>query len=94
MLACFASTRRPRLVIERLAFDMTDLGDQLCGAGTAQRDVTLRDIVTAEASLLDRGASGGRVFIEDVCCGKLRTAGPQPALCASAKHRGRPKSAS
>jgi hypothetical protein len=29
MLACFASTRRPRLVIERLAFDMTGLGDQL-----------------------------------------------------------------
>ncbi len=68
----------PPLVIERLAFDMTDLGDQLAVEVTARRDVTLRDIVTAGTSLLDRGADGGRVFIEDVCCGKLRTAGRSP----------------
>jgi Pectate lyase superfamily protein len=68
----------PPLVIERLAFDMTDLGDQLAVQVSARRDVTLRDIVTAGTSLLDRGAGGGCVFIEDVCCGKLRTAGPSP----------------
>ena len=44
----------PPLVIERLAFDMTDLGDQLAVQVSAQRDVTLRDIVTAGTSLLDR----------------------------------------
>jgi hypothetical protein len=63
------------LLIERLAFDMTDLGDQLAVGLSAKRDVTLRDIVTAGTSLLDRRAGGGRVFIEDVCCGSLHIAG-------------------
>jgi hypothetical protein len=63
------------LLIERLAFDMTDLGDQLAVGLSAKRDVTLRDIVTAGTSLLDRHAEGGRVFIEDVCCGSLHIAG-------------------
>jgi hypothetical protein len=70
----------PPLLIERLAFDMTNLGDQLAVGVTAQRDVTLRDIVTAGTSLLDRGAGGGRVFIEDVCCGSMRIAGPAPVF--------------
>ena len=68
----------PPLLIDRVVFDMTDLGQQLAVGVTAQRDVTLRDIVTAGTSLLDRGPSGGRVFIEDVCCGSLRIAGPAP----------------
>jgi hypothetical protein len=68
----------PPLEIERLAFDMTDLGDQLAVQLTASRDVTLRDIVTAGTSLVDRGANGGRVFIEDVCCGSLKVAGKSP----------------
>jgi hypothetical protein len=66
----------PPLVIERLAFDMTDLGEQLAVQVHGMRDVTLRDIVTAGTSLLHRNAAGGRVFIEDVCCGSLRIAGP------------------
>ncbi len=68
----------PPLTIERLAFDMTDLGDQLAVELRARRVVTLRDVVTAGTSLLDREPQGGRVFIEDVCCGSLRIAGPQP----------------
>jgi hypothetical protein len=63
------------LLIERLAFDMTDLGDQLAIGLSAKRDVTLRDIVTAGTSLIDRRGDGGRVFIEDVCCGSLHIAG-------------------
>jgi hypothetical protein len=63
------------LLIERLAFDMTDLGDQLAVGVNAKRDVTLRDIVSAGTSLLDRRPDGGRVFIEDVCCGSLHVAG-------------------
>lgn len=70
----------PPLVIERLAFDMTNLGDQLAVGVTARRDVTLRDIVTAGTSLLDRNAGGGRMFIEDVCCGSMRIAGPAPVF--------------
>ena len=68
----------PSLAIERLAFDMTDLGDQLAVELTARRDVTLRDVVTAGTSLLDRGPDGGRVFIEDTCCGSIHLSGPQP----------------
>jgi hypothetical protein len=44
------------------------------------RDVVLRDIVTAGTSLLERKPSGGRVFIEDTCCGALHIAGPQPVI--------------
>jgi hypothetical protein len=70
----------PPLTIERLAFDMTDLGDQLAVEVSGARDVVLRDIVTAGTSLLERKPSGGRVFIEDTCCGALHIAGPQPVI--------------
>ena len=65
------------LLIERLVFDMSDLGDQLAVQVTTRRDVTLRDVVTAGTSV-DRGATGGRMFIEDICCGPLHVAGPMP----------------
>ena len=70
----------PPLTVERVAFDMTDLGDQLAVEVAAPREVVLRDIVTAGTSLLDRKPNGGRVFIEDVCCGALRIAGPAPVI--------------
>ena len=67
----------PPLIIERVVFDMSDLGDQLAVQVTAQRDVTLRDVVTAGTSV-ERAAGGGRMFIEDICCGTLHFAGPAP----------------
>ena len=70
----------PPLVVERVAFDMTDLGDQLAVEVSAPRDVVLRDVVTAGTSLLDRKPAGGRVFIEDVCCGAVKMAGPAPVI--------------
>jgi len=66
------------LIIERLAFDNTNQGDQLAVDQTGGRDLVLRDIVTAGTSLLDRKAGGGAVFLEDVCCGKISVAGPKP----------------
>jgi Pectate lyase superfamily protein len=68
----------PPLTIERVVFDMTNLGDQLAVEQMAQRDLVLRDIVTAGTALLDRKPTGGRTFIEDVCCGKLSISGPAP----------------
>ena len=68
----------PPLLIDRVVFDMTDLGDQLAVEQTAARDVVLRDIVTAGTSLLNRGPDGGRTFIEDVCCGQISVAGAAP----------------
>ena len=70
----------PPLTIERLAFDMTDLGEQLAVEAAGPREVVLRDVVTAGTSLLDRKPAGGRVFIEDTCCGALHIAGPQPVI--------------
>ncbi|HMA51441.1 MAG TPA: glycosyl hydrolase family 28-related protein [Magnetospirillaceae bacterium] len=66
------------LIIERLAFDNTNQGDQLAIDQTGGRDLVLRDIVSAGTTLLDRKAGGGAVFLEDVCCGKISVAGPQP----------------
>ncbi len=66
------------LFIERVTFDMTNLGDQLAVEQAGPRDVVLRDIVTAGTTLLDRKPGGGRTFIEDVCCGKISIAGPAP----------------
>jgi hypothetical protein len=68
----------PPLTIERVVFDMTNLGDQLAVQQTASRDLVLRDIVTAGTSLLHRSAGGGRTFIQDVCCGTMQIAGPAP----------------
>ena len=68
----------PPLRIERLAFDMTNLGDQLAVQMTADRDVTLRDVISAGTSLLHRTQQGGRVFLEDTCCGSISVAGPRP----------------
>ncbi len=68
----------PPLLIDRIVFDMTNLGDQLAVEQTGARDVELRDIVTAGTSLLKRAPDGGRTFIEDVCCGQISVAGPAP----------------
>ncbi|HEY1931247.1 MAG TPA: glycoside hydrolase family 55 protein [Acetobacteraceae bacterium] len=68
----------PPLLIDRVVFDMTNLGDQLAVELAAHRDITLRDIVTAGTSLLDRKPNGGRVFIQDTCCGTMHLAGPEP----------------
>lgn len=70
----------PPLAIEQLAFDNTNMGRQLAVAVDAPRDVTLRDVVSAGVSLLDRRQHGGRVFLENVCCGRIAIAGPDPVI--------------
>lgn len=74
-----ASSGQP-LSIERLAFDNTDQGAQLAVEVSGARDVTMKDVVSAGVTLLDRKETGGRVFIEDVCCGRMQIAGSQPVL--------------
>jgi hypothetical protein len=68
------------LSIERLAFDNTDQGAQLAIEVSGGRDVAIKDVVSAGVTLLDRKQDGGRVFIEDVCCGRMQIAGPRPVL--------------
>jgi hypothetical protein len=66
------------LSIENLAFDNTNQGAQLAVEVSGERDVILRDIVSAGVVLLDRAKDGGRVRLENVCCGRMEIAGPRP----------------
>jgi hypothetical protein len=68
------------LIIEGLAFDNTNQGAQLAVEVTGKRDVVLKDIVSAGVTLLNRRAPGGRVFLEDVCCGRMEIAGPDAVV--------------
>ena len=74
-----ASGGKP-LAIDRLAFDNTDMGQQLALELSGAREIIVRDVVAAGVTLLDRKATGGRLFIENVCCGRLRVAGPAPVV--------------
>ncbi|MBC7799194.1 MAG: hypothetical protein H7Z10_01110, partial [Gemmatimonadaceae bacterium] len=73
-------TGGPPLEIGRLTFDNTNGGLQVAIEAAGARDVAIRDVVSAGATLLDRKAGGGRVFIEDVCCGRITLAGPRPVF--------------
>jgi hypothetical protein len=68
------------LAIERLAFDNSDRGDQLAIELSGRRDLTVRDVVSAGVTLMDRKPTGGRLFLEDVCCGRVNIAGRQPVF--------------
>lgn len=70
----------PSLSIERLAFDNTDMGQQLAIEVAGSRDVVIKDVVAAGVGLLDRKQTGGRVFMENVCCGRMQTAGAAPVF--------------
>jgi hypothetical protein len=73
-------TQGQPLSIEGLAFDNTNQGAQLAVEITGKRDVGLKDIVSAGVTLLNRRAQGGRVFLEDVCCGRMEIAGPDAVI--------------
>lgn len=75
-----SATAGQSLTIERLAFDNSNLGDQLAIELSGGRDTVIRDVVSAGVTLLDRKATGGRTFLEDVCCGRMLLAGPQPVF--------------
>lgn len=68
------------LIIERLAFDNTNLGAQVGIELAGSRDIVLRDIVSAGVTMLDRRPEGGRAFLDNMCCGLLKLAGPQPVF--------------
>ncbi len=75
-----AATAGPPLFIERLAFDNTGLGEQVGVELSGGREIVMRDIVSAGTTMLDRRATGGRAFLDNMCCGLLRITGPQPVF--------------
>lgn len=72
------ATDGPPLSIERMTFDNDNQGQQLGLEHSGPRDLTVRDVVSAGVTLIDRKAGGGRLFLEDVCCGQMLLAGNQP----------------
>jgi hypothetical protein len=71
-------TQGQPLVIERLAFENYNMGPQVAIELAAPRDTVIRDVIAAGATLVDRKSSGGRLFLEDTCCGTMVLAGAQP----------------
>jgi hypothetical protein len=63
------------LTIEHMAFDNSNLGDQVGLEADGSQPLVLRDIVGAGVTTLQRPALGGEVFIEDACCGPLELLG-------------------
>ncbi|MFV3129072.1 glycosyl hydrolase family 28-related protein [Niveispirillum sp. KHB5.9] len=75
-----AATAGQPLFVERLAFDNTNLGEQVAIELSGTRDIVMRDIVTAGTTMLDRKVGGGKAFLENMCCGLLRITGAQPVF--------------
>lgn len=63
------------LTIEKLAFDNSDLGEQVAVSVSGKRSVVLRDIVGAGVTTLKREKTGGEAFLENTCCGKIEISG-------------------
>jgi hypothetical protein len=64
------------VVIEHVAFDHSDLGDQVGIEADGSQPLVLRDVVGAGLTTLKRPADGGKVFVEDTCCGAMEIHGP------------------
>ncbi|HEY0307804.1 MAG TPA: glycoside hydrolase family 55 protein [Acidobacteriaceae bacterium] len=76
MLRAGAGTKP--LLIERLALRA---GHDAFGVeSNGPRDIVLRDIPTTGQYLLLRQRKGGRVFLDNTCCGGLRIAGQAPVV--------------
>ncbi|WP_157269981.1 glycosyl hydrolase family 28-related protein [Azohydromonas aeria] len=63
------------LSIERVALDNAGRGPQLGVEHVGARTLVLQDLITYGVQAVLRGASGGRLFIENTCCGSMRFQG-------------------
>ena len=66
------------LLIDRLGFSNSE--EQIAIEVAGNRDVVLRDIPSVGVGMLARPSGGGRVFLDDVCCGGMRIAGDRPVV--------------
>lgn len=64
------------LTIEALALDNAERGDQLGVEHAGARVLVLRDLITAGTSI-ERTSTGGRLFLENLCCGNLIVTGTE-----------------
>ncbi len=71
----FRTANTEALIIESLAFDNSYLGDQVGVEAIGSGELILRDIVGAGVTTLSRHQLGGKVFVENTCCGNMRIAG-------------------
>jgi hypothetical protein len=63
------------LTIDRLTFDNGGKGAQLGMEHSGSREIVLRDYVSHGVAAVQRKESGGRLYLENTCCGPLRVAG-------------------
>ena len=63
------------LTIERVALDNMGRQSQLGVEHIGARTLVLRDVLSAGTGLVQRGATGGVLFLENVCCGATVVAG-------------------
>lgn len=75
MLRVLAPAGEP-LLIDRLG--LSNSAEQTAVEVAAVRTVILRDMPSSGINFLSRAASGGKVFLDDVCCGGMRLAGSEP----------------
>ncbi len=63
------------LMMERLTFDMMNAGGKLAIEHVGSGALVLRDVIGAGISLVDRSATGGELFAENICSGSVKIAG-------------------
>ncbi|HEU5048447.1 MAG TPA: glycosyl hydrolase family 28-related protein [Rickettsiales bacterium] len=72
-----ATNNKRSLLIERIAFDNSYLGDQAGVEAAGTQPLILRDVVGAGVITLLRPENGGKAFLENTCCGTMSIAGKQ-----------------
>lgn len=72
-----ATNNRKPLVIEKLAFDNSYMGDQTAVEARGMMPLFLQDVIGAGVKTLLRPEKGGKVYMENTCCGTVSVAGKQ-----------------
>jgi len=67
------------LLIQRMAFDMINKGGKLAIEYSGSAPLILRDVVAAGIALVNRSASGGELYAENICSGPMTLAGSSGA---------------
>ncbi|HEY0307802.1 MAG TPA: glycosyl hydrolase family 28-related protein [Acidobacteriaceae bacterium] len=68
MFRVLDSTGMAPLQIEKLAFDNSNYGTQLALEQASTRPLIVQDMVFAGALIMNRAATGGKVFLTDISC--------------------------
>ncbi|MEZ5691147.1 MAG: glycoside hydrolase family 55 protein [Rickettsiales bacterium] len=71
----YVKSGKEPLVIEKIAFDNSWLGNQVAVELKGKRALVLKDVIGAGVTTLKRNKNGGEVFLENSCCGFIDISG-------------------